>query len=220
MTQSAPDLAEPHRLILVRHGQTPHTADFRISGAGFRPEPGLDPVGEQQALAAARRLARLSGPIDEVLVSPLRRTRQTAAVIVAELGAAEPRVVEAWSEAHFGRWEGMSVPDVVEQYPGAWEAMMADAELAPPGGESLSAVRRRVVGAWDAVTAPGRTTLVITHLTPIRIVVAHALSTPQESFGRVVALPGSITLVERWADQGAAVLAVGERPDLAEDRGR
>lgn len=204
---------QPHRLILVRHGQTVHTAQFRISGAGFRPEPILDEAGMQQAHAIGEHLARQQIRIDEVLTSPLVRARQTAAAMLEHLAAGELTLAEPWSEAHFGAWEGMSVPEVVERFPGAWEAMLRDPDLAPPGGESLAQVRHRVLAAWDQRAAPGRTTLVVTHLTPIRIVVARALSTPQEAFARVVALPGSVTIVDRWPDGGTALLALGERPD-------
>jgi broad specificity phosphatase PhoE len=203
----------PHRLILVRHGQTVHTAEFRVSGAGFRPEPELDADGERQAHQIGRHLAQQEAPIDEVLVSPMLRAQQTAGAILAELGGRGMVLADDWAEAHFGDWEGLAVPDIVERYPGAWESMLDDPDRAPPGGESLTQVRQRVLAAWDRQAAPGRTTLVVTHLTPIRVVLAHALSTPQSAFSRMVALPGSVTIVDRWADGGAAVLAMGERPD-------
>ena len=203
----------PHRLILVRHGQTAHTAAFRVSGAGFRPEPALDADGVRQAHQIGQHLARQAAPIDEVLVSPLLRARQTAGAILGELGGGDMALADDWAEAHFGAWEGLSVPQVVEQFPGAWEAMLDDPDLAPPGGESLNQVRRRVLSSWDRSAESGKTTLVVTHLTPIRVVISHALSIPQSAFGRVVALPGSVTIVDRWPDGGAAVLAVGERPD-------
>jgi probable phosphoglycerate mutase len=205
--------ALPHRLILVRHGQTVHTAEFRISGAGFRPEPFLDEAGERQADAIGQHLARQQIGLDEVLVSPLLRARQTAIAVLQHFEVGAMQLAEPWSEADFGAWEGMSVPEVVEHFPGAWEAMLEDPELAPPGGESLTQVRRRVLAAWDRHAVPGRTTLVVTHLTPIRIVVAQTLGIPQSAFARVVALPGSVTVVDRWSDGGAAVLALGERPD-------
>lgn len=203
----------PHRLILVRHGQTVHTAEFRVSGAGFRPEPELDPDGLRQAHQIGRHLAQQEAPIDEVLASPMLRAQQTVAAMLEQLGAEAAALAPDWSEAHFGEWEGLAVPEIVERYPGDWESMLDDPDRAPPGGESLTQVRQRVLAAWDRQSAPGRTTLVVTHLTPIRVVLAHALSTPQSAFGRVVALPGSVTIVDRWEDGGAVVLAMGERPD-------
>lgn len=203
----------PHRLILVRHGQTAHTAEFRVSGAGYRPEPELDVEGRQQADRIGQHLARQQAPIDEVLVSPMLRAQQTAEAIVSRLQTAKATVAADWSEAHFGEWEGLGVAEIVQRFPGAWEAALDDPDLAPAGGESLTAVRQRVLAAWDRHVVPGRTTMVVTHLTPIRAVLAHALDIPQSSFARLVALPGSVTIVDRWSDGGASVLAVGERPD-------
>lgn len=206
-----PDLAAPHRLILVRHGQTEHTAAQRISGAGFRPEPALDEAGWAQARAAADRLARSGAQIDELVVSPLLRARQTAQAIVDRFDL-PVTVQEGWSEAHFGAWEGLTVAEVSARHPGAWQTMIGDPGNAPPGGESLLDVRARVLSGWRAAGVSGRTTVVVTHLTPIRIVVAETLRTPHDAFPRVLASPGSITVIDRWADEGAAVIALGERP--------
>jgi probable phosphoglycerate mutase len=161
------------------------------------------------------RLVLLAERIDEVVMSPLLRSRQTAGVIAERLGAVHSCVADQWSEAHFGQWEGLGVPEVVERYPGRWEEMIADPAVRPPGGDSLLDVRERVLSAWRSAVVPGRTTLVVTHLTPIRIVVAEALGTRHEAFPRVFAAPGSITVLDRWQDWGTAVIAVGERPVAA-----
>jgi len=207
-----PDLAAAHRLILVRHGQTAHTSQDRISGFGFAPQPSLDAEGVAQAQAAGRRLAAIGTDIHRAVASPQRRAQQTASLIAAELGLASVGEDRGWAESHFGAWEGLAVPEVIEQYPGAWESLMEDPTLAPPGGESLEAARSRVRGAWEALYRPGETTLVVTHLTPIRIVVSEVLQSPHTSFMRVVAAPGSITVVDRWADGGTMLGVLGERP--------
>jgi probable phosphoglycerate mutase len=224
---TAPDLSAPHRLVLVRHGQTPHTVAQQLSGSGFTPEPALDEVGRAQAAAAAERLAWL-GPFDVIIASPLLRTRQTAAIIAERLRHPQITTDHAWAEADFGKWEGLTVAEVVQRHPGAWERMIGDPSQAPPGGESLLGVRRRVLQRWEELAAadrpssratavagpvaPSRTTLVVTHLTPIRLVIAEAFSMPHAAFGRIIAAPGSISIVDRWADGGVSVVTLGERP--------
>lgn len=213
-----PDLGAPHRLILVRHGRTAHTAANLISGSGTSPSPPLDEVGRAQARAAAQAvalLARESAGVAELRSSHLLRTRQTAEAIGQALGREGAAVDPAWAEAHFGAWEGLGVADVVAQYPGAWEAMLDDDDLAPPSGESFAAIRRRVLGAWEALVVPDRTSVVVTHLTPIRVVLAHALDLARPAIVRISPEPGSLTVVERWRDGGIRVLSVGERPVLA-----
>lgn len=211
-----PDLADPHRLVLIRHGQTSHTAARRISGAGYRPEPGLDDMGREQASAAAQRLLRSGVAVDDFVVSPLLRAQQTAAVIGERLGLPGASLEADWSEAHFGSWEGLTAAEVSARQPGAWQAMIGDPAVPPPGGESLLQVRARVLARWRASAVPGRTSLVVTHLTPIRIVLADTLGVPDEKFMQLLAAPGSITIVDSWSDGGAAVITMGERPITGE----
>jgi broad specificity phosphatase PhoE len=75
------------RLYLVRHGR-PAALSTQAQDAG------LDPVGVAQAEAMAERLAPL-GPLP-LIVSPLRRTRETAAPLERRWGPArvEPAVGE------------------------------------------------------------------------------------------------------------------------------
>jgi broad specificity phosphatase PhoE len=78
------------RLYLVRHGRP-------AAGSAEAADAGLDPIGVKQAEAVAERLAPL-GPLP-IIVSPLRRTRETAAPLERRWGAArvEPGVGEvAW----------------------------------------------------------------------------------------------------------------------------
>ncbi len=205
-----PDLGPPHRIILIRHGQTAHTVGDLISGSGSDPQPDLDGEGLAQARAAAARLSQWVGAVDRIVTSPLPRARQTAQEVARGSQVALTQDA-SWTEAHFGSWESLSVAEVVDRFPGQWEAMIGDPLLGPPQGESLDRVRRRVIAAWDSLGGQAGTTVVVTHLTPIRIVLAHILGTPHESFGRLLVRPGSLTVIDRWADAGAVVITVGER---------
>jgi broad specificity phosphatase PhoE len=76
------------RLYLVRHGRA-------TGGWDVDPDPGLDELGQQQALAVADRLAPL-GPL-EVLSSPMRRCQETSAPLARRWNAPvaiEPAVTE------------------------------------------------------------------------------------------------------------------------------
>jgi len=73
-----------------------------VAGHG---DPPLDPVGEQQAILAARRLIETGESIAAVYVTTLQRTRQTAAPLLAELE--QEAIVEAdLREVFLGDWEG------------------------------------------------------------------------------------------------------------------
>ncbi len=72
-------------IILVRHGQSVSNIDPLVGGWQ---NPGLTPLGMQQAKALADRLTReLEGKDFVVYSSHLRRARETAQVICKELGA-------------------------------------------------------------------------------------------------------------------------------------
>jgi probable phosphoglycerate mutase len=91
-------------VILVRHG----ASAAAVPGQPFdlldgHADPALSPEGEEQALAVARRLDAES--LDGLFVTPLQRTAQTAAPLVAATGI-EPVVVPELREVLLGDWEG------------------------------------------------------------------------------------------------------------------
>jgi len=72
----------PTRLLLVRHGQTEHSAEHRYSGRADVP---LTPLGERQATATAARLSTMDG-VAAVVTSPLQRCVRTASLAAEGLG--------------------------------------------------------------------------------------------------------------------------------------
>ena len=76
------------RLYLVRHGRA-------AAGWDTDPDPGLDEIGQRQAVAVAARLAPI-GPMP-ILASPLLRCRETS-VPLGELWQVEVRIEPAVAE--------------------------------------------------------------------------------------------------------------------------
>ncbi len=93
-------------ILLVRHGESaPHVEGEEFPLVSGHGDPPLDPVGEQQAILAAQRLIETGESIAAVYVTTLRRTRQTAAPLLARLG--QEAIVEAdLREVFLGDWEG------------------------------------------------------------------------------------------------------------------
>jgi probable phosphoglycerate mutase len=198
------DLGEPSTLLLLRHGETNHTVDKRFSGFGGE-DPPLSPEGERQALAVAERLVR-DGGVDAVATSPMRRARQTADLVGSALGL-DVREMDGVRECAFGEWEGLTFAEVKQRWPGELAAWLGDPAVAPPGGESFADVRRRVHVARDQLLArhPGRTVLVVTHVTPIKLLVRAALDAPMAVLYRMELTPASLTEVH-WFPNGTASL--------------
>jgi ribonuclease H / adenosylcobalamin/alpha-ribazole phosphatase len=188
--------------VLLRHGQTALSAERRFAGRGDIP---LTELGVRQAAAAASRLAGRGG-IDLVLSSPLIRARTTAEAVVSQAGA--PLTVEDdLAETDFGSWEGMSFGEVSQQWPDEMAAWLADAEAAPPGGESFAAVGRRVDAALDRllVAHQGKTVVVVSHVTPIKTMVCRALLAPPAALFRMHLDVASLSEADWFAD-GPALL--------------
>ena len=141
-----PPAGDPTRLVLVRHGATKHSAQWRFSGRNDLP---LDALGERQAAALA---TRNFGNVAAVVSSPLRRARQTAAAIAAPLGL-DVLIDDGFAEVDFGAWEGLTMAEARARDAAAVDAWLGSVDVAPPNGESFAALGRRVRTSREAVIA-------------------------------------------------------------------
>jgi probable phosphoglycerate mutase len=154
----------------------------------------------------ASRSEPLGGPPVAVLASPLLRARQTAGVIGAGLGL-EPQVDVDWSEVSLGDWDGLSYAEIADGWPVEYRAWRTSTSAAPPHGESLDEVEKRVSAALDRLVQahPGETVLVVTHTAPIRTVIARALDAGPAAMWRLRVDPTAVSVVRFWADGGCEV---------------
>jgi broad specificity phosphatase PhoE/ribonuclease HI len=197
-----PPTAAPTTLVLVRHGVTPHTSAKRFSGGLGGDNPGLSDEGLAQVRATADWLAPIAERIDAVLTSPVRRTRETAEVIAEVLG----RPVEeepGFAEMEFGAWDGLTFEEVAARDRGGLEAWMGQLDRAPAGGESFETVEARVLSALARVRAAheGRTVVVVSHVTPIKILVSNALGAPLDGVFRMELSPASVSVVSYYPEE-------------------
>jgi probable phosphoglycerate mutase len=96
---------------------------------------------------------------------------------------------------------------VQERWPAELAAWLADPEVAPPGGESFAATAKRVLSARDRLLAehPGATVLVVSHVTPIKLLAQDALQAPPVALYRLHLDLASLSEIDWYAD-GPAVL--------------
>ena len=187
---------KPTTFILVRHGVTDHTTDKRFSGGLASKNPPLNDEGREQARATGEWLAPLSGTFDALVSSPVLRTRQTAEIL-AEFFDLEIEEEPGIAEMEFGTWDGMSFTEVHEKHPDEISSWLGDLESAPHGGESFRAVEKRVLEGRDRMMAAyaGQTAVVVSHVTPIKTLVADALGAPLEAVYRMELAPASVTVI-------------------------
>ncbi|WP_030586099.1 bifunctional RNase H/acid phosphatase [Streptomyces anulatus] len=211
---SAPDLGAPATLVLLRHGETALTPEKRFSGSGGT-DPELSATGRDQAARAAQYFAAM-GTVQEIVSSPLRRCRETAAAVADRLGL-DVRIDEGLRETDFGAWEGLTFGEVRERYGDDLTAWLASPDTAPTGGgESFAEVAERVAAARDRTVAryAGRTVLLVTHVTPIKTLVRLALGAPPEALFRMELSAASISTVAYYGDGNASVRLLNDTSHL------
>ena len=193
----SPDTDVQTTLVLVRHGVTPLTAEKRFSGGLASTNPGLSDEGRDQVRATADWLAPLTERVDALVSSPVRRTRESADILAERFGLPveeEP----GFAEMEFGAWDGLTFAEVAAAHKSDLDAWITSLDGVPGGdGESFRTVEKRVLGALDRVLAEraGQTVVVVSHVTPIKTLVAHALRAPLESVFRMELTPASVTVL-------------------------
>jgi broad specificity phosphatase PhoE len=170
-------------ILVVRHGRTVSNAQGLLLG---RADPPLDEVGRGQAVA----LGAAIGPVSEVICSPLLRARQTAEAIDGPV-----TVDERFIELDYGEWDEKPLASIDLE---AWRHWQANLDFAPPRGESLLAVGRRVRGALDEIgpTVRSRTVVIVTHVSPLKAAIAWALGVSDDISWRLFVTPASITRID------------------------
>jgi len=206
-----PAQGQPTTTLLLRHGQTPLSAERRFAGRGDIP---LTEAGRRQAAAAASRLSGRGG-IDVIVTSPLQRARRTAEA-AAEATGALLQVENDLTEADFGKWEGLTFAEAAQRWPDEMAAWLANPDAPPPGGESFAAAAHRVVGALDRLLAahPQRTLLLVSHVTPIKTLVCRAILAPPAALFRIHLDVASLCEIDWFADGPALVRSLNDTAHL------
>ncbi|WP_412540003.1 bifunctional RNase H/acid phosphatase [Longispora sp. K20-0274] len=208
-----PRMEAPTRLILVRHGETALTTEKKYSGRGDVP---LTERGQAQARAAAGRVGLIADDVAAIVCSPLTRTRQTASAI-ADRYARRITVEQDLIECDFGIWEGLTFAEVSERWPAELTAWLGSTSLAPPEGESFDQVAVRVRAVVDGLREKyaGKTVVVVSHVSPIKITLREALDGGPGFLHRMNLDPAGVSLIDSWRDGGVSVRLVNDTSHLA-----
>jgi broad specificity phosphatase PhoE len=177
------------RLVLVRHGEPD-------ASWGEHPDPGLSPMGVGQAEEAAGALAGFAGA--ELVTSPLRRARETAAPLTRQVGR------PAHEDARFGEIAtpaGLTTPRVDwlrGVLAGRWE-------------DTDPETRAWRDGLLEAVRAIRGVTIAFTHFVAINVAVGAAtgddrvwVSSPAHASITILDVVGTDLSVLDLGDQSAA----------------
>ncbi|MFT4264848.1 MAG: histidine phosphatase family protein [Nocardioides sp.] len=191
----------PVTVILLRHGVTAHTTAKRFSGGLGGDNPGLSDDGRAQVRASAEWIASMATGVDAVVCSPVRRTRESAEIAASVLGL-EVSEEPGFAEMEFGHWDGLTFAEVGERFAEEMAGWLGKLDVAPTGGESFVDVEDRVMAALDRLVAGhrGRTVLLVSHVTPIKTLVARALGAPLSSVFQMELAPASVSVLSYYDD--------------------
>ncbi|WP_410765961.1 histidine phosphatase family protein [Haloferax sp. DFSO60] len=157
-------------LLLARHGETTWNRAGRVQG--WAPTS-LTDRGQAQVQALATHVAT-NYEIDRVISSDLERAQETARPLVSELDI-EPAFDPSWRERDVGSLQGLLADDLFRTYP-QYALNQVGAPAArerPPSGESIIDTQRRVITAFEGLSASleaDETAVVVTHGGPIRLI--------------------------------------------------
>jgi len=204
--------ARPTTILLVRHGVTATTGKVL---PGRAPGLHLAATGIAQAQRAAERLGELASTPSALYVSPLERTRETAAPIAAVLGL-RAKSDRGLLECDFGDWTGKTLASLRKKP--EWRAVQhAPSTFRFPGGESFTEMQLRIWTTLErlALAHGGETIVVVSHADPIKAAVTYAQGVPLDLFQRTVISTCSISAVV-LTDATPIVLSVNNTGSLKE----
>lgn len=191
-------------LYLFRHGAA--APPGILAGSADYP---LLPEGVEQMRRWAAALRHIR--FQKAWCSPLTRSRQSAAIVLAD-SANAPRVTElpGLREIDLGHWEGKSKDFIKNAYPEEWAARGNDmARVAPMGGESFALLAERVLPAFTSLCAEAAavaSSLVVAHQAVNRVILAHLA---QKNLGDILGIAqphAALTILELDPATGAAAL--------------
>jgi len=197
---------EPTRIIAIRHGETTWNVDTRIQGHLDIP---LNETGRRQAERMALALA--DEPISAIYASDLTRAWETAQYL-GRIQGIEVTREEGLRERGFGDFEGKTFAEIAALLPDqSMRWRKRDPEFAPAGGESLIALRSRVVATAERLAAahPGELIALVGHggvmdvlyraATRLDIQAPRTWELGNAAINRLLWTPEGFTLVG-WAD--------------------
>jgi serine/threonine-protein phosphatase PGAM5 len=191
-----PETLAARTIVLVRHGNYVEdpSADERLG-------PGLSPLGVAQAHLAGARLAGLPTRFDAMLVSPMQRARDTAAVIGGDFPGRHFEVVD----------------DLAECTPPTRRVEVTAGEKRDDLVACKARLDRVFARYFQPAAGRGQTDLLVCHGNVIRYLVTRALGVDTTSWLEMSAGHASITRIRVEADGRFKVLSVGDVGHLPPD---
>ncbi|MFQ5421179.1 MAG: MSMEG_4193 family putative phosphomutase [Anaerolineae bacterium] len=198
--------------VLVRHGENEWVRKNRL--AGWIPGVHLNKTGQEQAKAAAARLAHL--PVKAVYSSPVTRCMETA-VHLAQPHHREVEQVAGLGEVRYGAWEGKKIKKLAKKR--EWFAVQFfPSRFQFPGGEAMRETQMRMVAALEELNgrhADHDLIIAVSHADLIKLALAYYLGVHIDLFQRIIISPASVSVLHLAANGMVRVGRINDNGPLA-----
>ena len=176
---------------LIRHGESVANTQGIYQGQTY--DTDLSALGEKQVNALGVFLAQK--PIDRIIASPLKRTRDTAEAIAKWHDGLTVEIDPDIIETNHGAWEGKNVHVIARLWPEeyrTWQTQPSKAVF--PGGETYAETRTRALKWWKELLPTVRgITAVVTHDNIVRALLTDILGIEQDKLWNMELQPAAIT---------------------------
>jgi alpha-ribazole phosphatase len=178
-------------VFLVRHGHIPWDGQKRYVGQSDVP---LSPKGRAQAEALGQWFKNI--PLNRVVASDLKRTRETAEICKANVSIEVERFPEL-REIHLGEWEGQTFETVKSRDPAGFRQRGEDfSGHRPPGGENFSDLQHRVMPVFEKLVAETEgNLLIVAHSGVNRVIICRLLGMPLDNLFSIGQDYGGINMI-------------------------
>lgn len=193
-------------IYLIRHGQTEWNIKGKTQGHG---NSKLTQKGIDQAKALADSISSL--PIDYIYSSDLGRAVETAEIISDKFGL---DVIEtpALREMGFGKWEGLLIKEIQEEYKDIYHTWRNQPHLAEiPGGETLQIIKERTDKFLAELNEKydGKHIVLVTHSVTARVILLSILNSSMENIYRINQGNTALNVIE-FRDYGPVVIKMND----------
>ncbi|MCS7203077.1 MAG: alpha-ribazole phosphatase [Thermodesulfovibrio sp.] len=198
-------------LYLLRHGET---EGYKRAYKGHIDIP-LSKSGEKQAYQIAKFLREYSERYElkkeVVYSSPLSRAKKTADILAEELSV-PLEIRENLKERSFGKWEGLTINDIVSLYPEEFERWRRNPlKFSPPEGESTEDVSKRAKAVLREIvdTHNSSQIFIVAHGGINRVIICNILEIPLENIFRIEQEFACVNIIEFYGQNPVVKLING-----------
>lgn len=199
---------------LVRHGQTVWNTQGKTQGHENSP---LTELGKIQASNLSKVLRQF--PIDMIYCSDLGRAIETAEIIGKELNL-DINPTPFLREMGFGKWEGMTIPKIKNEYPDllyTWRHNPDKAKMLE--GENLHLVKDRQDKFIDILNHKfkNKHILLVSHSVTVRVMLLSFLGAPLSNLYRIKQDNTALNIVE-FKEYGPQVIKMNDVSHLKDGK--